>query len=447
MEPLKGKTPGTLRPESVSTRLQRVAQLAGESAERVLTTLAHHIDVEFMREAWRQTRKDGATGIDNQTAKDFAVNLEENLEKLVEELHKGTYRAPAVRRTYIPKGDGKSLRPIGIPTLRDKVMQRAIQMILEAVYEVDFLDCSWGFRPGRSVHQAVASLRQELMEMEGGWLIEVDIKSYFDTVNHGHLRNFLDQRVRDGVVRRMIGKWLNAGVMEGVKTSYPEDGTPQGGVISPLLSNIYLHEVLDKWFETVAKPRLQGKAYLVRYADDVVIVCEMETDARRLMEVLPKRFGAYGLTLHPTKTRLIDFRQPSFRARRSERDTFEFLGFTWYWGRTRRGGWAVWLKTSGKRLTRALKSVNQWCRKNRHLKVREQIKTLSAKLRGHYQFYGVPGNSRALSDFRYWVRRIWKKWLSRRGQRSHFTWEKFSALEKRYPLPPAQLSSSYGARA
>ena len=267
----------------------------------------------MLREAYRRTRQDAAVGVDGQTAAAYAANLEGNLRALLDCLHEGTYRAPPVRRVYIPKGDGRTTRPIGIPTFEDKVLQRAVAMVLEPVYEADFLDCSYGFRPGRSAHQAVATLRQEVMAMNGGWVVEVDIRSFFDDLDHGHLRSFLDRRVRDGVIRRVLHKWLKAGVLEQGTVHHPDTGTPQGGVISPLLANVYLHEVLDVWFEREVKPRLQGRGVLVRYADDFVLVFQQERDARRVLEVLPKRFGRFGLQLHPDKTRLVWLGQPSSR--------------------------------------------------------------------------------------------------------------------------------------
>ena len=246
--------------------------------------------------------------MDGQTAADYAANLEGNLRSLLDRAKSGRYQAPPVRRVHIPKGTGPETRPIGIPTFEDKVLQRAVVMVLEAVYEQDFLDCSYGFRPGRSAHQALDALWHRLMEMRGGWVLEIDIRKFFDTLDHRHLHAILRRRVRDGVLLRLIGKWLNAGVLEDGSVTHPEAGSPQGGVISPVLANIYLHEVLDKWFEQTVKPRLKGRAFLIRYADDAVLVFEREGDARRVLDVLPKRFGKYGLTLHPEKTRLVPFR-------------------------------------------------------------------------------------------------------------------------------------------
>lgn len=424
----------------VSTKLQRIAELARKFSESPLTTLAHFIDVAFLREAFRRTRKDGAVGVDGQTADEYEEKLEGNLQSLLDCFKSGTYKAPPVRRTYIPKGDGKSTRPIGIPSFEDKVLQRAVTMVLEAVYEQEFLDCSYGFRPGRSAHQALESLRQGLMSMGGGWVLEVDIKSFFDTLVPGCLRGFLDQRVRDGVLRRMIDKWLKAGVMEEGRLTHPDTGTPQGGVISPLLANIYLHEVLDKWFESDVKPRLEGRAFMIRLADDFVLVFSCEKDARRVSDVLPKRFGKYGLTLHPTKTRLLYFRPPSAKSDSGVKPgNFDFLGFRHYWGLSRRKSWVVRLKTMPSRFDRTLKRLSHWLRMNRHLPIAEQHRRLTLALRGHYAYYGLSGNMCALRRLRYEVERIWRKWLARRGHRSRMIWEYFALLSQRYPLPTPRI--------
>ena len=244
----------------VSTKLQRIAEMARQMPQAVLTTLSHHIDIDLLREAHRRTRKDGAIGVDEVTAQEYASKLDENLALLLDRFKSGTYWAPPVRRVHIPKGDGTKTRPIGIPTFEDKVLQRAVAMVLEAIYEQDFLDCSWGFRPGRSAHGALEALRAGLMKTNGGWVIEVDIERFFDTLDHGQLRQMLDRRVRDGVMRRMIDKWLKAGVLEEGAVHYPDGGTPQGGVISPLLANVYLHHVVDTWFEAMARPKLRGEA-------------------------------------------------------------------------------------------------------------------------------------------------------------------------------------------
>jgi RNA-directed DNA polymerase len=315
----------------------------------VFTTLAHHIDVDLLFEAYRLTRKDGAVGVDGQTAADYAENLEGNLKDLLDRFKSGRYTALPVRRVHIPKGGGGKTRPIGIPTFEDKVLQRAVAMVLEAVYEQDFLPCSYGFRPGRSAHQALDALWKGLMNMNGGWVLDVDLQDFFGSLEHRHLRDFLDQRMRDGVIRRTIGKWLNAGVMEDGQLTRSSAGSPQGGVISPMLSNIYLHEVLDLWFEQVVKPKLRGAAFLVRYADDFAVVCALRHDAQRVMAVLPKRMGRFGLTVHPEKTRQIPFKRPP-RGGPKDKTSFDLLGFTHFWARSRKGAWIVKRKTSKKEL-------------------------------------------------------------------------------------------------
>jgi RNA-directed DNA polymerase len=425
----------------ISTKQQQIAELARKAPEMAFTTLAHHMDMDWMREAYRRTRKDGAAGVDGQTAEEYAKDLAQNLAPLLERAKSGTYRAPPVRRVHIPKGDGSQTRPLGIPTFEDKILQTAVLMLLEPVYEQDFYDCSYGFRPGRSAHQALQELWERTMAMHGGWILEVDIRKFFDTLDKTCLREILAGRVCDGVVARLVGKWLNAGVLEDGSVSYPEAGTPQGGVISPLLANVYLHEVLDKWFETVVKPHLKGSAFLIRYADDFVIGFALEEDARRIMAVLPKRFGKYGLALHPEKTRLVPFRRPRLSGGReppggmSAPGSFDLLGFTHFWGLSRKGAWVVKRKTAKSRFNRGLKQISAWLRIVRHYAVDSQWKSLCMKLKGHFGYYGITGNSASLSRFRHAVLVLWKKWLGRRSQRSKTSWEWFMLLLKRYPLP------------
>jgi RNA-directed DNA polymerase len=404
------------------------------------TSLAYHMDLHWLLEAYRLTRKGGAAGVDGQTAADYERDLEGNLRSLLERAKSGKYVAPPVRRVHIPKaGSPDQTRPIGIPTLEDKVLQRAVVMLLEPIYEQDFHPGSYGFRPGRGAHQALEELRERMMETHGGWVLEVDISKFFDTLDHAHLRQFVAQRVRDGVVLRLIGKWLNAGVMESGQVSYPEAGSPQGGVVSPLLANVYLHHVLDTWFEQQVQPRLRGRAFLIRYADDFVIGFTEEKDARRVMEVLPKRFERYGLKIHPAKTRLVRFERPPKQGGdpSGKPESFDLLGFTHHWGRSLRGNWVIKRKTASKRLSRALRAINEWCRQNRHKPLAEQRNTLSQKIRGHCAYYGITGNARALSRFRHWLVRLWRKWLSRRNRERPMTWERFNRPLARYGLPPA----------
>lgn len=429
---------------NLSTKRQRIAALARAKRGVALSTLHHVIDLEWMKEAWRLTRKDGAPGIDGVMAADYAENLEANLVDLLERIKSGRYQAPPVRRAYIPKSDG-SLRPLGLPTLEDKLAQRAIVMVLEAVYEQDFLSCSYGFRPGRSAHQALQDLRTGFMSYRLRWVLDIDIVKYFDTIPHSQLRAFLDSRVTDGVIRRMIDKWLKAGVLEDGLLRYATEGSPQGGVISPILSNIFLHHVLDEWFENEVRPRLAGNSALVRFADDAVMAFAYFRDAKRVLGVLDKRLHRYGLRLHPEKTRFVDFRSDSSDGSPPETDgtSFTFLGFCHVWGRTRRGGRAVRQVTAKSRYARALAAITDWCRNNRHRPIKDQHAHLSAMMRGHYAYYGVSGNYRRLSWYANEVSNIWKKWLSRRDRRKRFLWSRFAELLRRHPLPAARIVHRY----
>jgi group II intron reverse transcriptase/maturase len=436
---------------SVYTKQQRIAELARTAPELAFTTLAHHVDAEWLREAYRRVRKDGAVGVDGQTAVEYERDLAGNLESLLNRFKSGSYRAPPVRRVHIPKGDGRT-RPIGIPTLEDKILQRAVVMLLEPIYEQDFMDCSYGFRPGKSAHMALEALWKALMDLGGGWVLEVDIRSFFDSVDHAQLRSILDGRVRDGVVRRAIDKWLKAGVSENGAVTHPDLGTPQGGVISPLLANVYLHEVLDEWFAQQVRPRLRGNAVLIRYADDFVIVFEQEDDARRVQAVLVKRFAKYGLTLHPEKTRLLDFRRPTRREDGDDHDGgprprgLDLLGFTHFWGLSRRGKWVVRRKTASSRLRRSVKRIADWCRAHRHDAVSDQHGKLSQKVSGHYAYFGITGNARSLGHFLHAVERVWHKWLARRS-RVGMPWPRFKHLLQRLPLPPVRVVHSTYLRA
>lgn len=436
---------GTLSLANLSTKRQWIAELARSKRGVALTSLHHVIDLDWMMEAWRLTRKDGAPGIDGVVAADYEATLQANLEDLLGRIKSGRYRAPPVRRTYIPKADGTA-RPLGIPTLEDKVAQRAIVMVLEAVYEQDFLDCSYGFRPGRSAHQALQDLRNACMDQRLRWVLDVDIRKYFDTISHAHLRAFLDQRVTDGVIRRMIDKWLKAGVLEDGHLQHPTQGSPQGGVVSPLLANIFLHHVLDEWYVKAVRPRMRGPSTLVRYADDFVMAFAAVRDAERVLAVLDKRFEKYGLMLHPAKTRFVDF-----RPHRPDGDnhpgtdgtTFDFLGFTHVWGKSRRGYDVVRQQTAKSRLARGLAAVGDWCRYHRHRPLLEQHRHLTQMARGHYAYYGMSGNFRRVRWYGHKLVRVWKKWLSRRDDESTFRWNDMNALLKRLPLPRPSIIHRY----
>jgi RNA-directed DNA polymerase len=384
------------------------------------------------------TRKDAAPGIDGVTAKQYAENLEENLRELHQRIREQRYRAQPVRRVWLEKEDG-SRRPIGVPAFEDKIVQRAVMMLLEAVYEQDFYDFSHGYRQGHSPHQALHELREQCMGMNISWIVDVDVCGFFDNLDRGKLREILKQRVNDGGINRLIGKWLNAGVIEGEELNYPEKGTPQGSVISPILANVFLHHVLDDWFVREVKPRMRGRVFLIRFADDAIIGCELEEDARRIMAVLPKRFARFGLTVHPKKTKLVRFEKPGGNGPGKGGDTFDFLGFTHYWAKSRRGYWVIKRKTAKTRINRAMKAFWRWCRENRHLPFTEQYEKLCRKLRGHYQYYAIRGNFRALQWIYEHVRRAWRYWLSRRSHKGKITWERSEKLWTTFPLPKPRI--------
>jgi RNA-directed DNA polymerase len=445
-EPLEGNTPSALELETVSTKQKRIAALARKHPGRALTSLNHHLDYAWMRVAYWRTRKDGAPGVDGQRATDYERDLEGNLRSLLDRIKSGRYQAPPVKRTYIPKEDG-SRRALGIPTLEDKVAQRAVAMLLEPLYETVFADCSFGFRPGRGAHQALRTLRNHVMDEGVRWVLDVDLSKYFDTIDHGHLRSFLDQRVADGVVRRMIDKWLSSGVLEDESLHYSNYGTPQGGVISPLLANIYLHYVLDEWFEEAVRPRMKQRCSLVRYADDFVMMFEDYGDSQRVPRVLAKRMARFGLAVNEAKTRMVDFRfkKPQGRHWSCTTETFDFLGFTHVWGKSRRGKAVVRQITAKKRYARSCQAAWQWCKRHRHAPIAAQHRMLCRKLRGHYAYYGVTGNGKRLRWFHHYVERTWKHWLSRRSRKSNINWRRFQQLLVRYGLPPAKIHHSYQA--
>ena len=447
VEPSLGPTPGTQDPEAVSTKQRRIAALARQHPQRVFIALNHFMDKAWLYQAYVRTRKDAAPGIDGVTAQAYERNLETHLASLLERLKSGRYRAPAVRRVYIDKADGTP-RPLGLPTFEDKVAQRAVLMLLEPIYEQDFLNCSYGFRPGRCAHQALEHLWKAIMNRNGRWILDLDISNYFGTIDHKQLRTILDQRVKDGVVRRLIDKWLKAGVLENGNRTVPTAGTPQGGVLSPLLANVFLHEVLDTWFQEAVVPRMRGRSTLVRFADDAVCVFEHRDDCQRVHAVLVKRLAKFGLTLHPIKTRLVAFgpepKRPGSSSGGQGDRTFEFLGFTHYWKRSRRGCWIVARKTAKTRLARALRKVYTYCKRYRHRPLRQQQQRLSQMLRGHYGYYGIVGNSRSIKNFAYQTRRIWQKWLKRRDGLRRLTWEKFNAMLERLALPEPRIVHPFG---
>jgi group II intron reverse transcriptase/maturase len=428
-------TLGALSPE-----LLKVVERAQREPKGRFHSLAHLIDVPALRRSYARQRRSASAGVDGMTKERYGQGLEVRLRDLHVRLRTKRYRHQPIRRVHIPKGQGK-MRPIGVSVFEDKLVQDALREVLEGIYEQDFLDCSYGFRPGRSAHDAVRTLNRVVYRGEVSWVLEADIVSFFDRVDRAMLVEMLQKRVADGSLLRLIGKCLHVGVLDGEKFSRPEMGTAQGSVLSPLLGNIYLHHVLDLWFETEVKPRMRGRATLIRYCDDFIIGFEREDDARRVMKVLGKRLGRFGLSLHPGKTRLVPFRRPPARQQGGKGPaTFDFLGFTLYWARSRRGWWVMMCKTRRARLRRAIQSVYDWCRRYRHQPVQRQHATLCRRLRGHFNYFGVNGNSRSLELLVRATERAWYKGLRRRSQRTRLTWEKFPALLAQFPLPRPRIT-------
>jgi RNA-directed DNA polymerase len=378
--------------------------------------------------------------MDQVTAQQYAEYLEDNLRDLQERLCDNRYVAPPVERVWIEKEEGRQ-RPIGKPCFEDKIVQRAVVMILEAIFEHDFQALSHGFRKGHSPHQALHELREQCRTLYINWIVDADVSGFFENLDWSPLREFLQQRVNDGRILRLIGKWLHAGVLEAGALLHPDKGTPQGGVISPMFANVFLHHVLDEWFVKDVHPRMQGRCFLTRFADDFLIGCAYEADARRIMDVLPKRFTRFRLTIHPEKTALIAFKRPPSRDQSARgTGTFDFLGFTHYWGKTRQGYWVIKRKTIGKRLRRFMKATLAWCRERRHEPLHEQHRTLGATLRGYYQYYGIRGNFKRLEVVFEHTERAWHYWLSTRSHTGHMNWQKFEDfLRQQLPLPKPKI--------
>jgi group II intron reverse transcriptase/maturase len=426
--------------ESMSPELLKVVERAQREPEGRFHSLAHLIDVPALERAYHRMRKDAAVGVDGVTKEQYGQALEVNLRDLHARMKAKRYRHQPIRRVYIPKEQGKT-RPIGISAFEDKLVQDAVREVLEAIYEQDFLDCSYGFRPGRSAHDAIRTLDQIVHRGEVSWILEADIVSFFDSIDRNELKKMLELRVADGSLLRLIGKCLHVGVLDGAEFFAPETGTAQGSVLSPLLGNVYLHYALDLWFETEVRPRLRGRASLVRYADDFVIGFEHEEDARRVVAVLGKRLGRFGLTLHPDKTRLLPFRRPPAGQTSGKGSaSFDFLGFTLYWARSRSGRWGMACKTRRASLRRAIQSVTDWCRRHRHRPVKEQHAALTRRLRGHFNYFGVSGNFRSLLLLVEAAKRAWYKWLCRRSHRKRLNWERFADLLDQHPLPRPRIT-------
>jgi len=426
----------------MSTELERISELAKQDRTLQFTSLAHLLTVERLGEAYQKLRKGASPGVDGLSAQEYEQDLVGNLQDLHRRLREGRYRAQPVRRVYIEQ-DGKR-RPLGIPALEDKIVQRAVVSILEAIYEQDFLPCSFGYRPGRGAQDALNEVFRAIVVGKVNYVLEVDIKGYFQNIVHEHLMAFLRQRIKDSSLLRLIGKWLRAGVLEDGRLLPVTKGASQGAVISPVLANVYLHYVLDEWMETVVKPRMRGEVHLIRYADDLITCFQHQEDAERVAGVLRKRFAKYGLELHEGKTRLITFgRFAEERLRRQGQgkpQTFDFLGFTHICARGRNGKFTVHVRTARKRMRRAMKRMAEWCRNHRHWSLPDQHRVISRALLGHYAYYGRSSNYPSLARFLGFTKRVWLKWLRRRSQRRRLSWAKYNNLLRWYSLPKPHVT-------
>ena len=434
--------------EECPTPLSRLTELAKEDQARQFYSIAHFLTPKALYEAFKGLRRDASAGVDKLTFGEYQKELGRNLQSLCEKVKSGRYRALPLRRVYIPKEDGKSERPISIPALEDKIVQAATVRLLNAIYEVDFLDCSHGSRPGRDAHQALDALNRILFCEPITHVLELDIKSYFDSIVRKLLIELIERRVSDGSVLRLLGKWINVGVIDDGRLLTTENGVGQGQVISPLLANVYLHYILDRWFEDEVKPRLRGKAFLVRYVDDAVICFQNAEDAQKVLQVLDKRFSKYGLTLHPEKTRLVEFgRSALVKADRmgTKPATFDFLGFTHIVERTRRGLYRPGVRTMKKRMRRALTGLARWCKTHLHDPIKQQQAALNAKLRGHYQYYGRSSNFWGIRRFYKIVHTTWRKWLNRRTRGNTLTWDKYTHFLKRHPLLKPRITHPWAS--
>ena len=435
--------------EPVATKLHRIAEKARKEPEFKFTSLYHLMNKELLRGCFQRLRKDAAAGIDGMTKGMYAVNLETNLASLVERLHRMAYIPQAVRRKYIPKPGSAKERPLGIPCFEDKIVQAGLVRILESVYEQDFIEDSYGFRPARSCHYALKTLSLTMEHKPINYIVEADIKGFFDNVNQEWLLKFLAHRIGDKRIQRMIKRILKAGVAEDGSVMISDDGTPQGGVISPLLANIYLHYALDLWFERIYRKSCPGYARLIRYADDFVVCFQYKADAERFRVELGQRLGKFSLEVEPTKTKVMEFGRFAVQnaTKRGERtETFDFLGLTHYCG-TRRNGTGFRMKrvTARKKFVAKLRIFKEWLKQARTMKTKELWEIAAAKLRGHYNYYGVTDNYRGLMRYEQAVKRLLFKWLNRRGKRRCLNWEEFNEMLQRFPLPkPRIMVSMFG---
>lgn len=427
----------------MGTKLTRIAEIAKSNPEEKFTSLYHHINEELLRKCHREIPSNKAVGIDGVTKAEYETNLEENLRELVVRLKQKSYKPQSVRRAYIPKGDGKSMRPLGILAYEDKLVQLALTKVLEAIFEQDFLPLSYGFRPGRSCHQALKELNRIIENGKISYVVDADIRGFFDHVDHTWLMKCLEQRIADPNIKRLIVRFLKSGVMENGKWEPSEEGTPQGGNISPLLANIYLHYVLDLWFERVVKKSVKGEAKMIRYADDFVCCFQYKEDAERFYRVLQQRLAKFGLEIAVEKSKVIAFgrfaEEDCKKKGGTKPGTFDFLGFTHYCGKSREGKFRVKRKTSRKKFKAKVQAFKLWIRKARHRDIRDIWKTVHLKLKGHYRYYGVTDNGKMLNNYKREITALLFKWLNRRSQRRSFNYEEFERYLGWNPLPEPKI--------
>jgi group II intron reverse transcriptase/maturase len=433
---------------SLPIGLERVRLAAKQDRKQRFTALLHHIyEVDRLRRAYHETQKDAAAGIDGETWRHYGERLEDNLRDLSGRLARGAYRARPVRRVYIEKADGRK-RPLGVPVLEDKIVQRSVVEVLNAIYEVDFVGFSYGFRPGRSPHHALDALAFGIWKKWVNWIFDADLQSFFDTLRHDWLVRFLEYRIGDRRVIRLIQKWLNAGVLEDGKRMVSEIGTVQGGSVSPLLANIYLHYAFDLWVQQWRTKQAHGDVLVVRFADDFVVGFQHRKEAERFQEELRERLAKFGLKLHPEKTRLIEFGRFAMKNHKTrgegKPETFNFLGFTHCCGQTSKGKFTVFRQTMRQRMLKKLKAISEELRRRRHEPIPEQGRYVRAVVQGHVNYFGVPFNSPSIHAFRHQVIRRWHQWLNRRSQRASVTWERMKRLTARW-VPPAIIVHPYPA--
>jgi group II intron reverse transcriptase/maturase len=431
LKTVKAEPPFLVRESS----LVKIKLAADRNPDLVFTSIAHRIDLHLLKRSYKEINKSKSTGIDKVTAKEYGNNLDRNLFALHSRLIQGKYRACPVKRIWIDKEGGKK-RPIGIPSFEDKIVQKAVAILMSMIFDVNFYDFSYAFRSGFNQHMAIHQIRENCFSSRVNWIVSADITGLFDNIDHKLLIEIIKKRVNDGNILKLIGKWLKAGVSENDSVSYSDKGTPQGGVISPVLSNIFLHHVLDDWLSQTVSKYMKGKSFVIRYADDFILGFEAKEDALKVMEVLPKRFNKYGLELHPEKTQMIPFGKPGRTHTGKGLNTFDFLGFTFYWGKSLKGNWVIKKKTIGKRLRRSMTRLWEWCKENRHLNIKEQYDILCDKLRGYYQYYGVRSNYKSLEAVYQYLYRAWRYWLSKRGSNKTVF---FDDLKSKFALPKPRI--------